>query len=279
MPLKRGLKTDKRDAGKIARCLAYHTYSAVHIPTASDNAVKEFVRMRDAAKDDLKQTKQQLIAFCTRNGKRFTEGKNYWTQKHIAWLNKLDFGDTYLQETFREYFATYYQKLDKVERHDKRIEEIAHQEEYKERVGKLCCLIGVKEHTALATIVEIGDFHRFATAERFSAFVGLVPGEDSSGGSIHRTSITKAGNSHVRKLLVEAAQSYSRGAVGSKSKALKSRQAGNDPMVIAYADRANERLRRKCYKIQFNSKRNIAVTAVARELACFMWGLMTNNIA
>ena len=276
---KKGIKNDKRDAANIAKCLAYNTYSPVYVPTGEDNAVKEYIRMRNDAKDTLKRYKQQLLAFCTRNGKRFTEGRNYWTQKHLAWLAKLDFGDAILSETLREYMTLYRQAMDKVELFDRRIAEMAKAERYEEKVKKLKCFIGIKDHTALATIVEIGDFIRFPTAQNFSSYLGLVPGEDSSGESVQRTGITKAGNSHVRKLLIEAAQSYSRGAVGAKSTGLKDRQAGNDPRVIAYADRANERLKRKCYRIMFKSKRNIAVTAVARELACFIWGMMTDNIA
>jgi len=276
---KKRIKNDKRDAANIAKCLAYNTYSAVYVPTGEDNAVKEYIRMRNDSKDTLKRIKQQLLAFCTRHGKRFTEGRNNWTQKHLAWLGKLDFGDAILNETLKEYLTLYHQATDKVELFDRRINEMAGAERYKEKVEKLKCFIGIKDHTALATIVEIGDFARFPTAQNFSSYIGLVPGEDSSGDSVQRTGITKAGNSHVRKLLIEAAQSYSRGAVGAKSKALKDRQAGNDPQVIAYADRANERLKRKCYRIMFKSKRNIAVTAVARELACFIWGMMTDNIA
>jgi len=276
---KKRIKNDKRDAADIAKCLAYNTYSAVYVPTGEDNAVKEYIRMRNDAKDTLKRIKQQLLAFCTRHGKRFTEGRNNWTQKHLAWFRKLDFGDAILNETLKEYLTLYHQATDKVELFDRRINEMAGAERYKEKVEKLKCFIGIKDHTALATIVEIGDFARFPTAQNFSSYIGLVPGEDSSGDSVQRTGITKAGNSHVRKLLIEAAQSYSRGAVGAKSKALKDRQAGNEPRVIAYADRANERLKRKCYRIMFKSKRNIAVTAVARELACFIWGMMTDNIA
>ena len=276
---KKGIKNDKRDAANIAKCLAYNTYSAVYVPTGEDNAVKEYIRMRNDAKDTLKRIKQQTLALCTRHGKRFTEGRNYWTQKHIAWLRKLDFGDAILNETLREYLTLYHQAVDKIVLFDRRIAEMANSERYEEKVKKLKCFIGIKDHTALATIVEIGDFARFPTAQNLSSYIGLVPGEDSSGESLQRTGITKAGNSHVRKLLIEAAQSYSRGAVGTKSKALKERQAGNDPKVVAYADRANERLKRKCSRITFKSKRNIAVTAVARELACFIWGMMTDNIA
>jgi transposase len=114
-----------------------------------------------------------------------------------------------------------------------------------------------------------------------SSGIAIVPSEDSSGGRQSRGSITKAGNCHVRRLLVESAQSYTRGKIGYKSVELKRRQCGNAPEVIAYADRANERLRRKFYRMTLNnhSNRNVAATAIARELACFMWGLMTNNIA
>ena len=276
---KQRIKTDKRDAGNIARCLAYRTYSAVYIPTEEDNAVKEYIRMRDDEKDTLKKLKQRILSFCTRNGKQFTEGKNYWTQKHIAWLRQQHFGNPVLQEAFQEYLTLFFQASDKVDLFDKRIEELAHRESYEESVRKLICLIGIRTHSALAMIVETGDFKRFAKAEQYASYLGLVPGEDSSGDSKRRTGITKAGNSHIRKLLVEAAQCYSRGAVGSKSKMLKCRQDGNDPKVIAYADKANERLRRKFYRIQFHSKRNIAIAAVARELACFIWGMMTDKIA
>jgi transposase len=129
-------------------------------------------------------------------------------------------------------------------------------------------------------VVEVGDFKRFEKAPKFAAFLGLVPSEDSSDQRINRYSITKAGNSHLRRLLIEAAQSYTRGTVGHKSIALKQRQQGNPPEVIAYADKANERLRRRFYKMTLNKgiNRNVATTAVARELACFIWGMMTGCI-
>ena len=275
----KNVKTDKRDASNIAKCLAYNTYSHVYVPTDDDNAIKEYIRMRNDTKDMLKRIKQQILAFCTRHGKRFTEGGNNWTLKHIDWLRKLDFNNAVLHEALQEYITLYYQVVDKVELFDKRITELAGSEKYDEKVRRLSCLIGIKEHTALATIVETGDFIRFPTAQHYASYLGLVPGEDSSGDSVRRTGITKAGNSHVRKLLIEAAQCYGRGVIGAKSKALKSRQSGNEQTVIAYADRANERLRRKFYKIRFRSKHNIAVTAVARELACFIWGMMTDNVA
>lgn len=274
------VKTDKKDAGNIARCLAFHTYSEVHIPTAQDEAIKEYIRMRDDHKKSLKTIKQQILALVLRQGYHFDGGKNYWTIKHVKWLKSLDMGGV-VQECMDEYMITYEYFVDKIERFDKRIEELATDERYQGKVKKLSCLIGVKTHTALSVIVETGDFARFAKAEKYAAYLGLVPGEDSSGEKQNRIGITKAGNSHVRKLLVESAQSYTRGTIGHKSVALKRRQGGNEPEVIAYADKANERLRRKFYRMTLTNKtnRNVAATAIARELACFMWGLMTDNIA
>lgn len=274
------IKTDKRDAGNIARCLAFRTYSEVHVPTAEDEAVKEFIRMRDDQKKALKIIKQQILALVLRHGYRFEDGKNYWTLKHVAWLKTLDLGEV-LQESLDEYLITFDYLTDKIKRLDLRIEELAGNDRYREKVKKLSCLIGVKSHTALTVVVEVGDFTRFSQAEKLAAYLGLVPGEDSSGGKQNRGSITKAGNSHVRRLLVESAQSYTRGSIGYKSKDLQLRQNGNTPQVIAYADKANERLRRKFYRMTLknNINRNVAATAIARELACFMWGLMTDNIA
>lgn len=196
------VKTDRKDAANIARCLAFHTYSAVYL-------------------------------------------------------------------------------TDKLERLDARIEELARNERYGERVRRLGCFIGIKPHTALSLLVEVGDFRRFEKAPNFAGFLGLVPGEDSSGGGRNRLAITKAGNSHLRRLLVESSQSYSRGTIGFKSKELKKRQEGNPPEVVAYADRANERLRRRYYRMTLKNgaKRNVAIVAVARELACFTWGMMTDEIA
>jgi transposase len=250
------------------------------VPTAEDEAVKDFIRMRDDQKKAFKIIKQQILSFVLRHGYRFTGGRNYWTIKHAAWLKSLKF-DGALQESLDEYLITYEYLKDKIERLDKRIEEFAGTERYRENVKKLTCLIGVRTYTALSMLVEIGDFNRFAKAEKMAAFLGLVPSEDSSGEKQRYGGITKAGNSHLRKLLVEASQSYTRGAVGHKSVNLRNRQAGNTPQVIAYADKANERLRRKFYRrtLKNNINRNVAATAIARELSCFMWGLMTGNTA
>ena len=275
---KKRIKTDKRDSKKIAKCLAYHTYSSVHIPTDEDEQVKEYIRMRNDVKANLKRTKQQILSFCLRHGLVNTQTKTPWTQAHLKWLRSQKLDGLY-QEILDEYILQLDKLMETVERLDQRIEELSNREAYRESADRLTCFIGVKRPTALAVIAEVGDFKRFATAEHFSSYLGLVPGENSSGDDKNRMGITKAGNTHVRRLLVEAAQSYGRGKIGYKSQALKNRQAGNSPQVIAYADKANERLRRRYYNMLFRGKRaNVAKTALARELACFIWGMMNDKI-
>lgn len=277
---KRRVKTDRKDAGNIARCLAFRTYSPVYVPTAEDDSIKEFIRMRDDQKKMLKITKQQILSLLLRHGKRYEGGKTNWTNAHISWLRTLDLGGL-LQESLDEYLITLNNLIAKVERLDQRIEELAEREAYKEKVKRLTCFMGIKTHTALSLIVEVGDYNRFPKAKNFSSYLGLVPSEDSSGDTQNRFAITKAGNSHLRRLLVESAHSYTRGSVGYKSKTVKKRQKGNDPQVITYADKANERLRRKFYKMTLKNgvKHNVAITAIARELSCFVWGMVTDNIA
>lgn len=261
------IKTDKRDAEIIAKCLAQHNYSPVHIPTATDEQTKEFLRMRDDHKLALKKIKQQILAFCLRHNYRY-DGNSHWTAVHLRWLKSLQ-PEALYKEILDEYLLTYTTLSDKLERLDKCIEELASKDEYKEAVKKPCCFIGVKTHTALSVLVEVGDFNRFASAKNFASYLGLVPGDNTSSDDRNLLGITKAGNRHVRLLLTEAAQSYARGQIGYKSKDLKSRQSGNSAQVIGYADKANERLRHRYYKMVLgqSKKHNVAKVAIARELA------------
>ena len=270
------VKTDKRDAVMIAQCLSYGGYHAVHVPTDQDASVKEYLRMRDDHKLALKKIKQQINAFCLRHGYIYDSHK--WTIRHLDWLKKLDLSELY-RETLNEYMTSYEEQTAKIERFDKRIEELAADSDYHENVRKLSCLLGIQTYTALSLIVETGDFKRFRKGNTYAEFLGLAPGESSSGEKISRTGITKAGNSRLRTLLIEAATGICKGQVGHKSKALCARQAGNPAEVIAYADRGNIRMRSK-YKrmIRHEKKRNVAVAAIARELACYVWGIMTNHI-
>ena len=270
------VKTDKRDARLIAQCLCYGGYHPVYIPTGEDDAVKEYLRMRDDHKLAHKKLKQQINAFVLRHGYQYVGTK--WTIKHVAWLNNLELDPMY-RETLNEYMASYEEQEAKIERYDKRIEEIAAEKQYQGNTKKLGCFLGIHTHTVLSLIVETGDFQRFAKGNTYAAFLGLVPGEHSSSTNVNRLGISKAGNTHLRCLLIEAAKGICKGAIGHKSIELRSRQNGQAAAVIAYADKANTRLRSKYYKmIRHGKKKNVAVAAVARELACFIWGMMTGNI-
>ncbi len=268
------IKNDYRDAIDIARCLSSGAYKPVYIPDTEDEDVRDYIRMRDDHNIALKHTKQQLNAFLLRHGFKY-EGKSKWTMRHLAWVRKLDC--TVLQrEIINEYLATYDTLTNKMKALDVRIEDFAKIERYSGTVRKLTCIKGISTHTALSFMTEVGDFNRFGTAQKFAGYIGLTPGEQSSGESERKTNITKAGNSHLRRLAVECSWSYSRGILGHKSVELKKRQKDMPAEVIAYADRAADRCRRKYYRMTAKEKNaNKTVTAVARELCCFIWGMAT----
>ena len=271
-------KNDPLDSKAIAMALANKTYKSVHVPDKDDLNVREYLRMRNAHKDAVKKVKQQILAFLLRQGIKYSATN--WTKAHITWLHGLKFDHVLLKETLDEYITSLENYTAKLERLDKRIGEFAQGDKYQEKVAELGCLLGIKTQAAMTMISEISDFSRFRTASEFASFLGLVPGENSSGEKTQRTSITKSGNSQCRKTLIEAAAGICRGKVGHKSKELLRRQAlCNNPIAISYADRANERLRSKFYRLNLRNKKpaNVAKTAVARELACFIWGIMTDT--
>ena len=253
------VKNDYRDSIDIARCLASGAYKPVYIPDTEDEDVRDYIRMRDDHNTALKHIKQQLNAFCLRHGFMF-DGKSKWTQKHLKWIK--DLCCTKMQrEIINEYLASF-ESLNK----------------YDKTVKKLTCIKGIKTHTALSFTTEVGDFNRFESAQRFAAFIGLTPGEQSSGDSERKTKITKSGNRHLRRLAVECAGTYRRGNVGQKSIELKKRQKDMPSDVINYADKASARCQRKYYRLTNKGKEsNKAVTAVAREICCFIWGMATSS--
>ena len=274
------VKTDRLDAEGLAKHLAWGTYSAVHIPTPQDEAVKNYTRLRNTRKQALKRAKQNLLSFLLRLGRCYTEGKNYWTQKHYTWVKGQRFDDPVNQETFNEYLQEVHDQQEKVDRYNQKIKELAAQDAYRDRVSRLCCFRGIDIHTALSLVSEIGDFSRFVNPQQFSSFLGLVPSENSSGQRERRGGITKAGNTRLRLLLIEGATSTLRSLIyGKKSKRLLARQRGNDPGVIAYADRANRRLHRVYSNLVSRGvHHNKAIVAAARELSCFIWGMMNERI-
>lgn len=271
------IKTDKRDARNLAKQLKCGEITAINIPTERDESVRDFIRARKDVKDDLKKTKQRLLKFILRIGFRY-DGVKYWTDSHRKWLKELTFQQIMQKETFDSYYYHILELEDRVREMEIRIQEISQSGAYHERVNYLRCLKGIDHLTALSFLVEIGDFRRFKTAEAFMAYLGLVPSEHSSGGKRFQGSITKTGNSHLRRLLIESAWHYRHRT--SAGKRLSARRKGEPAEVIAYSDRAMKRLQKKFGKFQYRNKPNqVAVTAVARELSGFVWGLMVGNIS
>ena len=228
-------------------------------------------------KDDLKRAKQRLLHFLLRRGLRYNAGGN-WTGKHRQWIRSLELEEAIEQETLNEYYTRVVELEEQRFRMAARVEEIAEEARYSEAVRQLKGFKGIGTLIALSLVVEIGDFRRFATAEQFMAFLGLVPTEHSSGNKRRQGGITKAGNSYLRKLLVEAGWHYRTWQPGSKRLAM--RRKGLPAQLVAYGNRAGRRLHKKFVRMMYAGKPSqVAVTAVARELSGFIWGAMTGKIA
>ena len=278
---KRRIKTDRIDARAISRILAYKSYSQVHLPSEEIEALKEYTRARYAKKRMLKKAKQELLSFLLRNGKTYPESGNYWTEKFFNWIKTVQFSKKWMQEAFNEYLAEVYSLKAKIERMDMKIREIAGLEIIKDKVDKLVCFSGIDVSTAVETVVEINDFTRFATAAQFVSYLGLCPGQDSSGKRKTMLPLTKAGNCRVRTLLCESAKAIKRtNPYGQKSGRILERQKNASPEIVAYADKATKRIRTKMKNLEECGKNyNVSSAAGARELACFVWGMMNGKIA
>lgn len=270
-------KNDRRDAKMLARNLAYGTCSFVHIPDDVDLETKEYIRMRMAHMKALKKIKQQIISFCLRCGHKY-DSEHYWTIRHIQWLKDLELSD-FLREILDEYIDTFEKSKEKLDRLEGKILDRSNIERYKKDTDNLNCLKGLTKQGALTIISEIGDFSRFATPNELCSYLGLVPGERSSDGKGPSLGITKLGNTLVRTQLVESAQAIVRGNIGHKSKRTIEKQRGQDIRIISYCDRATERLMRKYQRLICRGiNGNKAVTAIARELTCFIWGIMNSKL-
>lgn len=274
------VKNDRVDARFLAKALFTRDYSQVHVSTKNEEAVREFCRMRHSLAGDLKKARQVLLSFLLRQGRKY-DGTRYWTKAHREWLKKQEFDEEYQKEAFDEYMISVNSLEFRLHGIENRLEEIAGDGEVKEKVEKLVCFCGIDTLTAISIVSEVGDFSRFSRAWDFSNFVGLTVGERSSGCRERHTGITKSGNVYLRKLLTESAKSIKRSnARGEKSKRLRMRQEGQRPEVIAYADKCRLRLKRKMQHLEMKGKAaNVASTAGARELACFVWGMMTGHTA
>ncbi len=268
------VKTDSRDARMLARLLAGGLLQPIHVPTPELEAARDLVRAREDARLDRMRDRQRLSKFCLRHGLRMPTSS--WTVVRRKWLSEQRFEFPARQQTF----DTYVHAVDLVDARigqlERAIREAAEQEPWCTLVDKLRCLRGIDTLTALALVAEIGDFSRFKTAEEFMAFVGLVPSEHSSGEKRRQGSITKVGNSHVRRLLVEAAwHARRRPKVGYD---LARRQRGQHAEAIERAWRCQQRLYRRWQRMAGRGKpQQKIVVACARELAGFIWAIATEQ--
>ena len=274
IPTKSGdrIKTDRRDACKLARCLRAGDLTAVYVPDEDTEALRDLERARDAAKKAETAARHQLGKFLLRHGRRWTEGSN-WTQRHIAWIRSQEFEHEAHQRVLRDCLKTVEDAGERVARLMSDIEELIETSTLAPLVKALQSLRGVATLSAVVIAAEIGDLRRFDSAGAFMSYLGLVPSEASSGKAQRRGRITRTGNRHVRRILIEAAWHYLK--PPSMSKALRSRNALVSEEVRKIAWQAQKRLHRKYRHLAWEKGKapQLVATALARELAGFVWAI------
>ena len=263
------IKTDRRDAVKLARLDRAGELTPVHVPTPDGEAVRDLVRAREDVRKDLVAARQRLTKFLLRHGRVFREGIN-WTERHRKWLRSQSFDRAAEKLTF-DHYVTAVEHQEACRDHlEKEIGTIARRAPYAADVERLSCLRGIATLSAMVLLTEIQDFRRFKHPRELMAYVGLVPSEHSSGASERRGGITKTGNSHARRILVEAGWHYARPPVARLRvhHAMRGQPAGR----LALARNAQARLHKRYLRLVGRSKsRQAAVVAVARELCGFVW--------
>jgi transposase len=264
------VKTDSRDADKLARYQRSGELTVIRVPTCEEEAARDLPRAREDALIDRLRSRHRLSRFMLRQGRIF-QAKSAWTTKHKQWLQAQKFEWPALTQTFAAVIRAVDDADVRMEILDGQIEDLSLQEPYRTPVKFLRCLRGIDTLSALTLVVETQDFKRFEGARSFMSYTGAVGREHSSGQRIRRGSITKAGNAHIRRILVESAWSYRR---GGRSAAVKKRREGCPAEVVRIAQKAEARLHRKFARmVAQNKPSQVAVTAVARELAGFIWSI------
>ncbi len=265
------VKTNRRDAEKLARLYRAGELTEIRVPTRAEEAARDLVRVREDALKDRLRARHRLSKFLLRQGRVFHETKA-WGVAHRAWLRAQRFDAPLLQATFVAYMHALEDVETRLESLDQQVLALAQTDPYRTPVQYIRCLKGLDTLGAITLQVETQDFWRFEEAPAYMNFTGLVCSEDSSGENERRGPITKAGNAHLRRVLVEAAWSYRHR--NTTSPALAKRRRGCPPEVIRIARRAQERLHRKFWRLTSRGKLNqVAAVAVARELAGFVWAI------
>lgn len=243
----------------------------VHAPTEAQEAARDLSRCREDAREDLTRARHRMGKLLLRKSIDF-EGKA-WSAQHRIWLRTLKFELMAEQAVFDEYLSVIESTEERLRRLETKLEELSQTEPYREPVGLLRCYRGIDTVTAMVIVTELFGLQRFESARELMAYLGLVPSEHSTGGRHHRGPITKTGNKHVRRLLIESSWHYRHPPrVGVK---LRKRREGQPGWAIALADRAQARLHKKYWRMVGQTKPHAkAVTAVARELVGFIFGTL-----
>jgi transposase len=265
------VKTDRRDAEKLARLFRAGELTSIRVPTDAEEALRDLIRCREDAREDVLRQRHHVLKFLLRHGRIFHETK-HWTRAHWIWLRAQRFDAPLAQIVFTDYLTTLDKGLARVEALGQEIAKQAEKEPHAAMVGRLRCLRGIDTLSAMTLIAEICDFARFEHPRELMAYLGLVPSERSSGGKQRRGSITKTGNAHARRIFVEAAWHYRH--APARSATMKTRWDGQAPAVVEHAFKAQERLHRRFFRLTSRGKPSqVAVVAVARELCGFVWAV------
>jgi transposase len=270
------IKTDRRDARKLAELSRAGLLTEVRPPTEAEEALRDLCRCRDDARTDLMRARHRLSKMLLRRGLRYGGGRA-WTARHRDWLWSLELEHAAERAVLVDYLLAVDQITARLGQLEAELLALAEQDPYRERVGWLRCFRGIDTITAIILLAELHGFERFAHPRRLMAYVGLVPSESSSGESVHRGRITKTGNRHARRLLIEAAHHSRHLPRGSVT--LRRRRAGQPAWVIALAERAQQRLYRRYNRLVLGRGQVVgkAVVACARELSGFVWAVLSRT--
>lgn len=265
------IKTDRRDAAKLARFLRSGDLTQVTVPDPATEAMRDLERAREDAKRAERTARHHLAKFLLRCG-RIYPGKTSWSVKHLDWVRQQRFGHQAQQRVLADYLHAVEESSARVQRLTDDIRELVETWSRKPLVDALQALRGIQLVTAVIIAAELGDIRRFKTAPQLMGYLGLVPSEHSSGNSKRRGSITKTGNGHVRRILTESAWAYRfRPAM---SRAIRQRSRAASPEVLSIAWKAQERLHRRYSRLTGRGMtRQKVITAIARELAGFIWAV------
>lgn len=266
------IKTDRRDARNLCRLLRAGELTAIRVPDPEDEALRDLLRLREDLGEDILRARHRLSKFLLRHDRIWSGGER-WTDRHVAWIRAQSFDHADLGRALAEHLTALELRLAQRSTLHRELLAAAQRPRYAESVRRLSALRGISTLSALTLLAEVGDFRRFAKAPAFMAFTGLVPGEHSSGVERRQGSITKTGNAHLRRILVEAAWAYR--ARPARTRERIKRLEGQPPAVLAAALRAEEHLHRTYWSIVSRQKRStVAAVAVARGLAGFVWAVM-----